>query len=364
MEENKNALANFPFVDWIRMIAMVGIIWAHTPNFEGGKNFPSLDDIPLYFFFMDFFKFGVICFFLISGFLLASKIETTPPLQYFKNRFLSTFFAYLFAFALVVLLFVFKTRVLHDPSANTIPQYITLMFLESAMWFLPNYWLSLAVILCFRKYLKHIGLGVFFFMVTMIYSYVYVYTENTHSHVYALFAYVFYLWLGYYIGKNKLHLRFQTWNSYLLISLFLISYVIASYESVLLYAAGSTNPLNILRIGNQLFSVVAFVMMVRIFNRPFQSTWLNPRKETFGIYLYHMFPLALLAFMLKLLEKAGITTFSNITTVFIFWFIVKFLVVYILTLLMVKFCIRYDIGFLNYSGAKNKDRKFTDSVSQ
>jgi len=364
MKENKNALANFPFVDWIRMIAMVGIIWAHTPNFEGGKNFPSLNNIPLYFFFMDFFKFGVLCFFLISGFLLASKIEHTPPLQYFKNRLFSTLYAYLFAFALVVLLFVFKTQVLHDPSSNTVWQYIVFMFLESAMWFLPNYWLSLAVILCFKKYLNKVYLGLFFLMITLIYSYVYVYTENTQSHVYALFAYVFYLWLGYFIGRNQLHLRFQSWNVYLLLFLFITCYIIASYESVLLYAAGSPNPMNILRIGNQLFSVIAFITMVRIFNRPFNSSFLNPRKETFGIYLYHMFPLALLAFMLKLLGKVGITTYSDDTVVFIIWFVIKFVVVYCLTLLMVKFCIRYNIGFLNYGLSKSKEVKLSGSITE
>ena len=357
MEQNKNALANFPFVDWIRMIAMVGIIWAHTPNFEGGKNFPSLDNIPLYFFFMDFFKFGVLCFFLISGFLLASKIDDAPPLQYFKKRVSSTLFAYLFAFVLIVLLFVFKTKVMHDASSYSVGQYIVMMFLESAMWFLPNYWVSLAVLLCFRKYLNSVGLGMFFLVVTLLYSYFFVYTENQQSHVYALFAYIFYLWLGYYIGKNKIHLRFQQWNVYLLIVLFAGCYILASYESVWLYQWGSPNPMTILRISNQLFSLIAFVTMVRLFNRPFSSRWFNPRKETFGIYLYHMFPLALLAFMLKILNKVGLNTFSSNTVVFMGWFIIKFIVVYVLTLLIVKFCIRYNIGFLNYGTAGNKDVK-------
>jgi len=364
MKANQNAAANYPFVDWIRMIAMIGIIWAHTPNFEGGKNFPSLDNIPVYFFFMDFFKFGVICFFLISGFLLASKIDTTPPLLYFKNRVFSTLFAYLFAFGLVVLLFVFKSKVLHDPGSKGVGEYIVFMFLESAMWFLPNYWISLAVILCFRKYLKHLWSGVFFFAVTLIYTYFLVYTNSGQSHVYAVFAYVFYLWLGYFIGRNKYHLRFQSWNTSLLLAIFALSYLLASYESVLLYAAGSPNPMTILRMGNQVFSVIAFITMVKLFNIPFSIRFLNPRKETFGIYLYHMFPLAVLAFALKLLGKVGVNTYSDHTLVFIGWFILKFVLVYVGTLLIVKFCIRYNIGFLNYGMNRNKEPQLSNPAGE
>jgi peptidoglycan/LPS O-acetylase OafA/YrhL len=89
----KQEAKGYPFVDWIRMISMIGIIWAHTPNFEGTKSYNSLDDITLYFFFMNFFKFGVICFFLISGFLLAGKIQQEPAISYFKRRVLGTLFA-------------------------------------------------------------------------------------------------------------------------------------------------------------------------------------------------------------------------------------------------------------------------------
>jgi peptidoglycan/LPS O-acetylase OafA/YrhL len=354
MTATQNAPANYPFVDWIRMIAMLGIIWAHTPNFEGSKNFPSLDNIPLYFFFMDFFKFGVICFFLISGFLLASKIDSTPPLLYFKNRLFSTLFAYLFAFGLIVLLFVFKSKVLNDPGALGVGQYIIFMFLESAMWFLPNYWISLAVILCFRKYLKQLWLGALFLTVTIAYTYVLVYTDSQQPHVYALFAYVFYLWLGYYIGRHKYHLHFQGWNPYVLVALCGLTYIFASYESFWLYTAGSPNPMTILRVGNQLFSVIAFITMVRLFNAPFNIPFLNPRKETFGIYLYHMFPLAVLAFALKILGKLGVNTYSDNTLVFMGWFVLKFIFVYLATLLIVKFCIRYRIGFLNYGMDRSK----------
>lgn len=336
------------------MIAMIGIIWAHTPNFDH-TGFSALDNVPAYFFFMDFFKFGVICFFLISGFLLARTIDTESPLQYLKRRVYSTFLPYIFAFTAIVLLFVFKTYVLHIPGDMSVGAYIVNMFLNSALWFLPNYWISLLVILCFRKFLRKWYFGAFLLLVTAGHTWYFAYSAHAQSHVHALFAFIFYLWLGYYIGKKKLHLSFQQFSLPLLLVLSLAAFIASGMESVWLYREGSPEPMNILKVSNQLYSLIAFVTMVRIFKRPLVSTLVNPRKETFGIYLYHMFALVVLTFILKALARFGISTYSLHTPVFMAWFIVKFLFVYIFTLGIVKVLLRYNIGFLNYTGRKKAD---------
>jgi hypothetical protein len=340
------ASVSYPFVDWIRMISMVGIIWAHTPSFDTNQSFGDLDNLPLYFFFMSFFKFGVICFFMISGFLLARKMNEVPAGQYFKNRVKVTLYPYLFAFALIILLFVFKTMVLKQPSGYTFWSYVSFMFFTSALWFLPNYWVSLAAILSFKKYLNSVFLGLMFLTLTAVFTYFYVYTEYARPHAHALFGFVFYLWLGYYVGRKRLHLYFETWNLPVLVLTFLGFYILTSIESLLLFENGLKEPLSILRVSNQLFSISAFILMVRLFRKPLVSKLFNPRKETFGIYLYHMFPLAVLAFGVKILEKLGLHTFSNYTPVFIGWFLIKFLFVYVATLLIVKVLLRYNIGFL------------------
>lgn len=341
----------YPFVDWIRMIAMIGIIWAHTPNFEPAQSYTSLDQIPLYFYFMNFFKFGVICFFLISGFLLAGKIQEEPAVRYFKRRVSTTIFAYLFAFALIVLLFVFKTYFLKQASSYSLEDYIVMMFFDSALWFLPNYWISLLVIICLRKWLNHVYLGLFLLLVTAVYTWQFVYTDNAQPHMNALFGFVFYLWLGYYIGKHKYHLFFQHINPYLLLSLSLLLFLLSGVESTMLYQQGNPEPMNILRISNQLYSLLAFVSMVSLFRKPFTLKFFNPRKETYGIYLYHMFALAVMAFMLKFLSGKGINTYSNHTLTFMGWFLLKFAFIYICTTLIVKVLLRYNIGFL--SGKRN-----------
>ena len=343
---------NYPFVDWIRMIAMMGIVWAHTQNFEGAKNFPSLNNTTAYLFFMDFLKFGVICFFLISGFLLSSQIESKHPMDYFKRRVQTTLIPYIVAFAGIVLLFILKTNVLHIPSSNTITEYIKTMFFISALWFLPNYLISLFIIICFNKYLGSKLFGLLLLLITLLYTYFFVYSAYAESHVYALFAYIFYLWLGYYIGKVSLQNYFLKLNLCVLLLLCVLLYVASSLESVMLYQNGSKEPMNILRFSNQLYSVIAFITMIRIFKKPISTAFVNPRKETYGIYLYHMFALALLAFIVNALNKHGISTYSDNILVFIGWFIIKFLVSYGLTLLMVKVLLKYNIGYLNVSRNK------------
>ena len=337
---------NYPFVDWIRMISMVGIIWAHTPGFDNDQSFSDLDNPAMYFFFMAFFKFGVICFFMISGFLLARKMNEVPAVQYFKNRVSVTLYPYLFAFGLIILLFIFKTQILKQPSGYTLGSYVSFMFFTSSLWFLPNYWVSLLAILSFKKYLNSIYLGLMFLTLTIVFTYFYVYTEYARPHAHAIFGFVFYLWLGYYIGRKRLHLYFENWNLAILVSAFVGCYLLTSYESLLLYNSELKEPLSILRISNQIYSISAFILMVRLFRKPLVSKLINPRKETFGIYLYHMFPLAVLAFGLKILEKFDVNTYSNYTPVFIGWFLLKFVFVYISTLLIVKVLLKYNIGFL------------------
>jgi peptidoglycan/LPS O-acetylase OafA/YrhL len=337
---------NYPFVDWIRMISMVGIIWAHTPSFDTNQRIGDLDNVPLYFFFMAFFKFGVICFFMISGFLLARKMNEVPAAQYFKNRVKVTLYPYLFAFALIILLFLFKTQVLNQPSGYSFGRYVGFMFFTSALWFLPNYWISLLALLSFKRHLNNWYIGFGFLSLTAIFTYFYVYTEYARPHAHALFGFVFYLWLGYYIGRKRLHLYFENWNLPLLVLAFIGSYILTSVESLVLFRADLKEPLSILRLSNQLYSVSAFILMVRLFRKPMVSKLFNPRKETFGIYLYHMFPLAVLAFGLKMLEKFGIHTYSNYTPLFIGWFLLKFIFVYIATLILVKLLLKYNVGFL------------------
>jgi len=327
---------------------MVGIIWAHTPGFSGRDNYRMLDNVPAYLFLMDFFKFGVICFFMISGFLLAAKIHEEPPLQYFKRRFYATFVPYLVAFAGIVLLFAFKTYILHMAGDLNVGEYIADMFFNSALWFLPSYWLSLLVIISFRRFLDNKFFGLFLLAVTLGHTWYFAYSSDAQSHVHALFAFILYLWLGYYIARANLLKYFNKISVSSWIAAFVLLYIVCSIESVLMWRNGFREPLSILRISNQIYSVIAFLTMMCVFKKPLVSRWLDPRHETFGIYLYHMFPLAVLSFVLKFLSKSGVQIYSLETAVFFPLFVAKFIFVYVCTLLLVKLLLNFNLGFLYF----------------
>lgn len=182
----------YPFVDWIRMISMIGIVWAHISNETLIEQYSPTSDIYLFSFFMNFWKFGVICFFMISGFLLGSKIKTTSPLSFFNKRLAVTGKAYLLVILLTLFLYLVKNYIFHLPSSKTFFPFVHEMLFKSSLWFLPNYWIGLIIILLFRKYLDNFEFGLVLFAITLFFARYFVYSSNTISHTYAVLAYVIY----------------------------------------------------------------------------------------------------------------------------------------------------------------------------
>jgi hypothetical protein len=343
---------SYPFVDWIRMIAMIGIVWAHIPITSAKQTYNPTSDILKYCFFMDFWKFGVICFFMISGFLLSNKIENSNPVDYFLKRISGTVVPYVFVVLLTIVLYAFKNYILNIPSNEPIVRFIYETLLISPLWFLPNYWLSLIIILSLKRFLKKWVLGASLFIITILFSQYFTYGNDPIPHMFALFAYVFYVWLGFIISKKGFHLYIQKLNiSYLLLTCVGL-YIMSSLESIYLYKRGSSEYFSILRYSNQMYSVTMFITMMAIFNKPLNSKFVKPRNETFGIFLYHIFALRFVIFISNHLDRFGIHA-NNFQT-FIVVFLIKFIICYVLTLLLVKLLFNYNIGFLRNTVQENK----------
>ena len=135
--------------------------------------------------------------------------------------------------------------------------------------------------------------------------------------------------------------------TYLLIGC-VIAYILTSLESCLLTKSGYQEPLSILRISNQVYSVIMFITMMRFFKNPIKSNLVTPRKETFGIYLYHPIVLRVVSVLfIYLTAHKFLPTPDNIYN-YILWFIVKFILLYAVTLVIVKILLKYNLGFLNY----------------
>jgi len=349
---------NYPFVDFIRFISMIGIVWAHIPFFEENETVNNIlnkiDHPMIYLSFMQFFKFGVICFYLISGFLIGENLKNTVPLSYLKRRLRTIVKPYI----VVLIVFEIFTMISHfyiknnTFSISSVIEILKGSIFYTPLWFIPNYLLALGIILLFYKYVGSKLFGLILFVIMILYSLFLVYSPaHATSHTTALFGFVFYLWLGIFIRQNNLVNKILGININILILITLALFSLSVIESYLLYKNNLNTVFNILRFSNQLYSLSMFALLVKICNAPPKFHFLNPRKETYGIYLYHGFITSFLIpiiigfigqyFDVKLHDWYDYRVFP-----FIFLFFSFFLFCYVSTTLFVKLLLKYDIGYL------------------
>jgi fucose 4-O-acetylase-like acetyltransferase len=303
---------------------------------------------------MQFFRFGVICFYIISGFLLGDQIETISRTRYFKNRIKSV----LNPFLVVFILFVILKAIIEFHSPNTAINIYSIVDLfqwslfYTPLWFLPNYFVALGLILIFIKYANSFQFGIISFVITILYTYMTVYNHKFEApHSFAILAFVFYLWLGIYIRQNNIISKFYDLNNYFLAFLIVLFYISATCESYQLYHNKYENIYNILRISNQLYSVTMFIVLVKWSVNFRNFTILNPRKETYGIYLYHGFIAMFLiprsiSFLDVKLHWWSYSWYSSSILRFMIVYFATFLFCYSLTTLLVKILVKYKIAFL------------------
>jgi hypothetical protein len=347
----------YHFVDLVRFIATIGIVFIHTEiplsNTDFNVMLHHVNHVEYYLVLRQVFKFSTICYFLIAGFLLADKITTTTPFDYFKRRINVIAKPYILA----VVLF-FAVLVLKDYLAN--PGHIGVAYLIAAIkyivfytafWYIPNYLVCLLVIVCCSKYVKSLYFGGILLLVTLGYTYFNVYSPNyTSSHTTALFGFVFYMWLGVYIKKADLISRINQANLYVTGLLLLLIFVLSNCEShYLFYYTNTHDSLNTLRLTNQLYSVAVFVFLVRCCRGKAPNFGIfNPRKETYGIYLYHSF---FIFFLIPVLEiwlsgQFHISLFSYNIYVILGIALTNFVICYFASTALVKLLLRFNLAYL------------------
>jgi peptidoglycan/LPS O-acetylase OafA/YrhL len=290
---NKQTKTNYHFVDLIRFLSMMGIVWAHinVSDMLSTENLKTTDHSFAVILFMQFWKFGVICFFIISGFLLADTDRLNNTKIYYQKRVKTLLKPYTIALSIFLILdllihpFFEKTTL----TGHFILNKLYLLLTQSAFWFVPNYIIALSTILLFRKYVPSIKFGVTLLAITLVYSVLTVYTSQYQaSHTTAFLGFVFYLWLGVYFNKNKILDKIKSMRSAVLILTAISLFILSSIESFFLFRL-NLSFFSILRIGNQLYSLSIFALLVNLSSKIPPFKFFNPRKETYGIYLYHCF---------------------------------------------------------------------------
>lgn len=240
-------------------------------------------------------KFGTIAFFVISGFLVGDRLPASNPLGYLRRRADRLIPAWVFWFGGWVL-FNTQIDVVHmrhtgfslAAIASSLKRNSVFCLTETPLWFIPNYLVALSSLVLLRRWLNDLRLGAVLFAVSVFYG-VNVYTRWLPSrHTEALFAFVFYLWLGAWCALRKD--RVQSWAAaqsvWWLSFGTCIAVGIAVWESTILAAHNSPDPVNSLRFGSQIYSILIVVFLIRFQRRTWPAS-INVGETTYGIFLSH-----------------------------------------------------------------------------
>lgn len=346
---------SYPFVDLIRFVSTIGIVYIHTEFFIT-KNDPGffhrVPHVEYYFMLRQVCKFSTICYFMLAGFLLGDKIENNQRFKYFMRRVNVIAKPYILAVAIFIIALIIDRPVNQKINLYYLLETCKDVIFYTPYWYIPNFLTCLLVVVCFAKYVRSIYFGGFLLLVTLIYTYFNVYSANhSGSHTTALFGFVFYMWLGMYIKQTGLVSKIQKLNLAMLGGIVLTIFILANYEIWYLFNyTHTTDSLNSLRVSNQLYSVAMFVLMVRWCVKKPNFGIFKPRQETYGIYLYHSFFIFFITRGVEvwLCKLYDITLLSNNVYQLIAINITNFVICYLVTTATVKLLVRYKLAYLPY----------------
>jgi membrane-bound acyltransferase YfiQ involved in biofilm formation len=340
---------NFDFVDTIRCISMIGIVFEHSTTLAWFK-YPKFWDSFLQASVIQVFKFSTIAFFLIAGFLINHKFAEYTPYQYLRNRFRNTIGPWAFwlnVFILINLINLFVRSLkggmiteLDDGFINYLgAQYYNVLFATS-FWFILNFLICIAILLAFKKYLYDIWFGAILFLLSIFYSINMYYSWGPVGHTTALFGFVFYLWLGAY--ANKHYGVVSAFIKKMPMIWFVISVVITLIINILevvhFKSIRAEGAYNTLAASNIIYSICFFAFLLKIGPINFINKQFQPRKTTFGIYLLHHI---VLTYLITEIFRPFHIPLDNLTVYnAIAYSVIRFVCAYSISMLIVRIILK------------------------
>ncbi|WP_129714305.1 acyltransferase [Pedobacter sp. SYP-B3415] len=339
--QNPAKKKNFDFVDTIRCIAMMGIVFEHC-TYHGNRIFPDHDQRNyIYIGLIQLSKFGTIAFFLLAGFLLGDRFQTYSSWQYFKRRLSSVFLPWL----IWSLIFITATMINLHIVLRQRPNYNFLsllvenaksVYLYTNYWFIINFMFCIGILLCFKRHLYKWWLGLVFCALSFAYSLNVYFEWFATAHTVAIFGFVFYLWLGAQMHKHWEYIdeRIRSIPLSGFICGFIVTFAIAQWDSFSLSNWHSQDPFNTLRFSNVLYSFAVIMLLFKVRNISFLQ-FIRPRETTFGIYLIHY--ILIIRLLPELLRPLHLPPFAAMSAGQIIVFVVvRFFIIYSITLLLIK----------------------------
>jgi len=333
------------FVNNVRFLSMAAVIGLHT--ISGYGTVLNRNSMPqIFYYLIGPLKFGTIGFFLAAGFLFGERVDQTSPLRYFLRRLRNVFLPWCVWLSLWC-----SRRFFIDLSQGRqidLPYVIDLYkvrALASAYWFVPNLIIALAILLICRRFLHDVRIGLVFLAATFFYS------ANIYGHWIAVvhskavFGFIFYLWLGAWSAWHfpDVERFIAKISAPIMIGLTLTALGFAIAESRLLMALGSVDPVNTLRLSNQIYSLM-FVLAILKLKHAMWPRFVDVRKHTYGLYLLHTIVLGFFCLKLQpILLPLGAAPWWIIGTVTLLLIPALFASVYGISLLLVRILLRFPM---------------------
>ncbi len=265
------------------------------------------------------FKFATVGFFLISGFLLGKGLQSRPALQLLGTRIRKVFLPWsLWFVAFVCVRSLCNLMIHHAPFSDgfNLAGLLTEMnyaLTNTSTWFVPNLLFSLAVLLLLGRYMQTFLVGATLLIANLFYS-ANVYgnwVSATHTH--ALFAFVFYLWLGHQISLklDKFQRLLSHVPGWILLMVTMAAGAGAFFEAQLLLRLHSEDPMNTLRLSNQIYSVLVVLCLCKL-HKPAWPSFVDVSRDIFGIYLSHALVVSTCLTLLRwIVDLPGLKTFAS-----------------------------------------------------
>ena len=287
----------------VRFIAICSVVWGHCSlglenRVFSNEGFQLMQAVS-----MQAGRVGTIMFFIISGFLLFDKIERFTPLTYLRYRLYSLIIPWLSFIAILVFFQVFHEFTLKEILQNDLSATGTLVWqlakgsvFHAAYWFIPIAIFSSVLLIALKRYIRTIWLGLVLAGLSLLYCINLYVSWVPVLHTTAVLGYVFYLWLGMFIKLyiNKVIAVLKGIPAVMVVFALIVGFLVACAEAINLSHIGCADSYASLRLSNAELSVLLFAVLLKSHRLSFID-YLQPQKNTYGIYLMHSLIIMVLA---------------------------------------------------------------------
>ena len=277
---------SYLFVDNARFLSILAIVIRHTELFEFDSSSLSMLETCL----IQARSFGVLLFFVTSGFLMSNWLTrpAASPQAYWRTRLDQVSLPWVCWLGAFLVIHLGKLGLRGKLHWTNLPSLILNDIFYESYWFVPVLLFSLALLLPMRALWGSWKLGALFFCVTVVYAANQYLRWFPTSHTVALFGYLFYLWLG--IQLHTHFARVQRWLAN--VSWFwvggaaLAGLTLVLAEGHHFLELGYYDAYSVLNPTNQIYALLVLVVLLKLRTRLVPS-FIDVRKESYGIYLSH-----------------------------------------------------------------------------